>query len=99
MMYKQYKKEVTDKLDRRALLEQLAEESSELSQAALKCIRAEGLSNNVTDKTVEQAHANLFEEVGDVLIVLDCLGIKVNSTNMNKSSKWKRWAERLNQEG
>lgn len=34
------------KLDRRTLLEGLAEEASEISKAALKVIRAERLSNN-----------------------------------------------------
>ena len=44
--YKDDKLYVLQHLDRRTLLEQLAEEAAELSQAALKAIRAEELSNN-----------------------------------------------------
>lgn len=46
--YKDDKLYVLQHLDRRTLLEQLAEEAAELSQAALKAIRAEELSNNPT---------------------------------------------------
>ena len=48
--YKNYRDYILDKLDERTLLEQLAEEASELSQAALKLIRAKGLSENITPK-------------------------------------------------
>lgn len=41
--YKNYRDYILDKLDERTLLEQLAEEASELSQAALKLIRAKRL--------------------------------------------------------
>lgn len=94
----EYKKIVEAKLDRRELYEQLAEECSELAQAALKCIRAEQLSNNVTPTPVYEAHANLFDEIVDVLIVLNCLGIKASTSDINNSPKWKRWAERLENE-
>lgn len=94
----EYKKIVETKLDRRTLYEQLAEECSELAQAALKCIRAEKLSNNVTPAFAHEAYANLFEEIDDVLIVLYCLGIKVSTSDISDSPKWKRWAERLENE-
>lgn len=97
-MYKQYKKAVTEQLDRRALLEQLAEECSELSQAALKCIRAEGLSNNVTNTTAKEANENLVEEVGDVLMVCDALGLMVDGLTKN-NPKWGRWKNRLESHG
>ena len=51
MSYIEDKKYVLAHTDRRALLEQLAEEAAELSQAALKLIRAEKTfrqSNNDT---------------------------------------------------
>ena len=53
--YKNYRDYILDKLDERTLLEQLAEEASELSQAALKLIRAKKLSNNVTPRTEQEA--------------------------------------------
>ena len=90
----EYKKVITDKLDRRALLEQLAEECAELSQAALKCIRAEGLSDNATTTSARQAKENLVEEVGDVLMVCDALGLMVDGLTKN-NPKWQRWAKRL----
>ena len=46
--YTDYRDFIKHKLDMRTLLEQLAEEASELSQASLKLIRAKGLSNNST---------------------------------------------------
>ena len=51
------------------LYAQLAEESAELSQAALKCIRAQGFSQNPTPVSCEDAMKNLQEEINDVL---DC---------------------------
>ena len=53
--------------DRRTLLEQLAEEAAELSQAALKLIRAEKLSDNPTPANVSIASEQLNEELADVL--------------------------------
>lgn len=56
--------------DRRTLLEQLMEELAELSQATSKLIRAEGLSNNPTDVTIQEAHRQFAEEWGDVQNIL-----------------------------
>ena len=50
-------------LDERTLLEQLAEEASELAQAALKFIRAKRLSNNYTPIAVGDAYLNLRDEM------------------------------------
>lgn len=67
---------IRTKLSKRGMLELLAEEASELSQAALKMIR---LSNNDAypvnpHKYNEQACAdNLMEEFTDVLICADLL--------------------------
>ena len=61
--------EAVSNLPDRELLEQLAEESAELSQAALKCIRAQGFSQNPTPVSCEDAMKNLQEEINDVL---DC---------------------------
>ena len=71
--YKNYRDYILDKLDERTLLEQLAEEASELSQAALKLIRAKKLSNNVSPKTEQEALLALAEEMVDCSIVIDLL--------------------------
>ena len=60
----------------RDLLEQLAEESVELSQAALKLIRARGISQRPTPISEDEALASLKKEALDVLIILLFLGLK-----------------------
>lgn len=98
-----YRDFIIKKLDERTLLEQLAEEASELSQAALKLIRAKGLNNNVTPKTEYEAIQNIVEEMRDRSIVITLLCYKdkkllaaiFNSEDVENSPKWKRWAERL----
>lgn len=62
----EYIEYILDTLTERELLEQLAEEASELAQAALKLIRAAGMNNNPTPKTKENAVNNLVEEFYDV---------------------------------
>lgn len=84
---------IRDVLSERTLLEQLAEEAAELSQAALKLIRAAGYSNNPTPIIEQEAEANLEEELHDVLAVASLLGI-INYDD-DENPKWKRWAERL----
>lgn len=109
--YEDYRDFILDKLDERALLEQLAEEASELSQAALKLIRAKALSNNVSPKTEQEALLALAEEMVDCSIVIDLLcgqnweivgtireNILAGSDDIKTSPKWKRWAERLGYE-
>lgn len=106
--YANYKDYILDKLDERTLLEQLAEEASELSQAALKLIRAKKLSNNVTPKTEQEAVLALAEEITDCCIVIDLVcaqnwevigAIQENNfakgDDVTSNPKWKRWAERL----
>lgn len=104
--YKNYRDYILDKLDERTLLEQLAEEASELSQAALKLIRAKGLSENVTPKTEDGVMQNLAEEMMDCSIVMALLSLKDkkirtavhHSEGVSENLKWKRWAERLGYE-
>ena len=90
----EYKKIVQETLTERDLLEQLAEEAAELSQAALKLIRASGMNKNVTPVSREQAAEAVFEELNDVLIVAEALGIFLGDHKMD-SYKWQRWAERV----
>ena len=86
-------------LDARAKLEQLAEEAAELSQAALKLIRAKGLSNNVTLVDKKEALDNVKKEIIDVLMCVKACGFEFGDVSMveamENSLKWIRWAERL----
>lgn len=67
-----YKEYILRVLTERELLEQLTEEAAEMQQAAMKLIRAEGLSNNTTPVTAGQARTNLQEEFSDLLTVAGC---------------------------
>ena len=58
-------KEVANKLGYENILCQLAEESSELSQACLKYRRA---CKGLTPKTKNEVYENLIEELADVLL-------------------------------
>jgi NTP pyrophosphatase (non-canonical NTP hydrolase) len=90
---------VINHLDDRTKLEQLAEEAAELSQAALKLIRAKGLSNNVTPIDEKEALANVREEIIDVLACIKVYDYELDGVDvveaMENSPKWLRWAERL----
>ena len=85
---------IQSKLSRRDLYEMLAEEAAELAQAALKVIRAEGMSGSITPVSVEEAHANLNEEVVDVLVVLAALNVEIFNAKL-ADAKAQRWADRL----
>lgn len=84
---------VLQQLDRRTLLEQLAEEAAELSKAALKAIRAEELSNNPTPTNASIAREQLNEEANDVVMLLEPLGIQ--DSEIHVKFKWSRWANRI----
>lgn len=58
-------KKVTDYLTTAEILAQMAEEASELAQAALKLRRAYD-GTNPTPKSVEECEANLLEELAEV---------------------------------
>lgn len=91
--YKDDKVYVLQHLDRRTLLEQLAEEAAELSQAALKMIRAEELSNNPTPTNESIAREQLSEEANDVIMLLAPLYILASESYIEY--KWHMWADRL----
>lgn len=93
MNYAKNRSYVLKNTDRRTLLEQLAEEAAELSQAALKLIRAEGLSSNPTNRNTLIAQEQLNDEVADVLMMVDALKIPVLESYAN--DKWQRWADRI----
>ena len=91
-----YAEYVKEKLTERELLEQLAEEAAELSQAALKLIRAKGYSNNVTPTSEGDAEDNLFEEFRDVVVVFYLLERGLGAAvDVDGYWKWVRWAKRL----
>lgn len=91
--YKEDRLYVLQHLGRRTLLEQLAEEAAELSQAALKMIRAEELSNNPTPTNASIAREQLNEEANDVVMLLEPLGIQ--DSEIHVKFKWNRWANRI----
>lgn len=87
---------VRDHLPEEELLAQLAEESAELSHAALKLRRAMD-GRNPTPVSVEEARACLSEEVADVILCLQVLNISPHSQDINgpKYRKLDRWIGRL----
>lgn len=89
---------IRHKLPETELLAQLAEESAELAQAALKLRRAIDGTNH-TPVTTESAWDNLMEEVGDVLNCLDVFftGSTMENIMVNRRQKIIRWADRLEQ--
>lgn len=74
-----------------AIYEQLAEEASELAQAALKKAR-KIRGENYTPKSMEEIDRNLEEEVTDVDLCLDVLNL-VGSSEL-RSKKLDRWINR-----
>lgn len=85
---------IRKKLDRRTLLEGLAEEAAELSKAALKAICAEKLSNNYTPVSVYDARVALREELHDVMTMAYTLGI-LPGVFYPDYEKTERWVTRL----
>lgn len=78
----------------RDLYAQLAEEGAELTQAALKCIRAQGFSQNPTSLSCEEAVKNLWEELNDLLLVAYVMGL-VDRSCVKDWHKLVRWAKRI----
>ena len=89
--------EVIRSLGEPALLEQLAEECSELAQAALKLARLER-GENPTPKAKIDCEAALMEEIADVHL---CLGVIsshfecYNKLDYIEISKRERWVQRI----
>ena len=96
-------KKVSDILPKTEILAQLAEEASELEQAALKLRRALD-GTNPTPKDVEECEMNLLEELADIKVALTvyladskpCIKARV-SEEINKTAEIKlnRWLHRL----
>lgn len=77
----------------RDILEQAAEESAELTQALLKLIRASGFSDNPTPVELDQAVAQVTEELSDVMLCMQLLGFEADEYIMD--AKLERWAKRV----
>lgn len=86
---------IREKVPREDLLLQLAEECSELAQAALK-LRRTMVPGNPTPVTQDKALANLREEIVDVLTVLYVLDLSdVENSLWSIQKKLARWAGRI----
>ena len=86
-------KYVSENITRRAMLEGLAEECCELAQAALKLIRATD-GENPTPVSEDVCNEKIYEEAGDVLMLLELLGLLEDGTTID-NPKWERWANRI----
>lgn len=96
MKKEECKKKILEKLNGRDLLEQLAEESAELTQAALKTVRAAGYTENETPVSLREAVNNLLEEILDVALVIDVVAdLDMVMIANEKNEKWQRWVKRL----
>ena len=83
-----------------ALLEQLAEESAELAQAALKMAR-KIRNENPTPKSHADCVANLQEEIADVELCISVLPAALHDpaeVGRTMAAKHRRWNERLHDE-
>lgn len=99
-------KKVSDILPKTEILAQLAEEASELAQAALKLRRALD-GTNPTPKSVKECLENIQEEMADVFVCLTMFGksaerdgILIYNRYMEKvikieDEKEARWLSRL----
>lgn len=87
---------IRDNLAETDMYLQLAEEASELSQAASKYIRVLR-GNNPTPVTRHEAVENVLEEFADVLVCFEALFSTYQNDHVAtvKASKASRWADRL----
>lgn len=85
-------KKIKDRLGEPEALAQLAEECTELAQAALKLRRALDVKNP-TPKTVEECRRDLCEEYLDVIICTGVLNLDLPPEGVER--KMLRWMKRL----
>ena len=90
--------EIIEKIGLPACLEQLAEECSELSKAALKLARKQR-RENPPPVTSQEALANLKEEIADVKVCVNIVTdyLCLHDIEYIMDEKVKRWLDRLNQ--
>ena len=91
-------KEMINQMSEAALLEGLAEESSELAHAALKLARILRDENPTPVRRIE-ARAKLVEEMADVIlysqVIRQKLGIQLSEVGDVVTAKHERWEKRL----
>ena len=89
---------IRERLPEEVLFTQLAEEATELAQAALKMYRIID-GRNPTPVRLSEAWANIQEEVSDVLLCLQMLGISAEEQDHQETIRQKldRWAGRLSE--
>lgn len=79
---------IVEKIGLPATLEQLAEESAELAQAALKYAR-KLRGENPTPKTLEECNEALIEEYTDVCVCAQALNLSMDMfLAMRKRERW-----------
>lgn len=76
-------KKVSDILPKTEILAQLAEEASELAQAALKLRRALD-GTNPAPKSVEECRKAFEEEYADVMVCMAALGFRMTEKRMSE---------------
>ena len=90
--------DILEELGGSELLCALAEEASELSQAALKFRRAVN-RNNPTVKTLDECAADMLEEISDCELILALLGYSepsmIEHREAIKRQKEARWKQRI----
>ena len=90
--------EVTEALPLEEILAHLAEEASELAQAALKLRRALGRTGNPTPKSAAEAFDELCEEIADVRLCVELIpgvdGMKIAQAMCYKLGRWESRLER-----
>lgn len=86
---------IRESLSEAALYEQLAEECTELAQAALKKAR-KLRDENYTPKSMDEIDLNLLEELSDVWLVEAVLSIQPDIRAVYE--KTVRWDDRVNGE-
>ena len=85
---------ITDKIPVTELLAGLAEEATELPQAALKLRRCyDGTNPTPADPDIQ--YECFLEEIGDVELYLDQMSINRQVIDDYKAAKLERWKKRL----
>lgn len=77
---------MVERIGEPAMLEQLAEEATELAKAALKKARVIR-KENPTPVTLEEANANLIEETADVIQCIRELSIPIDEEQMKRKTE------------
>lgn len=100
---KEQPKTIVERIGEPAFLEQLAEECSELSQAALKTAR-KYRGENPTPKTIDECLDSLQEEMADVMLCMyEWFDYREkdfwDGVCMTKQEKLERWKRRLEEVG